>query len=56
LVEVAVVLDRAALLEESGLSVLAVQVFEQRVTPRNTALLATMDPRRLPRASLRDTP
>jgi hypothetical protein len=49
LVEVAVVLDRAAVLEESGQSVLVAQLFEQRVTPRNTLLLATADPRRLPR-------
>ena len=49
LVEVAVVLDRATLLEESGQSVLVAQIFEQRITPRNTALFATADARRLPR-------
>lgn len=48
LVEVTVVLDRAALLEERGQRVLVAQVFEQRVTPRNTVLLATADPGRLP--------
>jgi SAM-dependent methyltransferase len=52
-VEIAVVLDRAALLEESGHSVLVAQLFEQRVTPRNTALLATPDARRLPQPSQR---
>jgi SAM-dependent methyltransferase len=41
LVELAVVFDRAALLEESGQNVLVAELFEQRVTPRNTALLAT---------------
>ena len=48
LVEVSVVLDRAARLEESGQSVLVAELFEQRVTPRNTAIFATADPRRLP--------
>jgi len=48
LVELAVVLDRAALLEESGQSVLVAELFEPRVTPRNTALFATAEPRRLP--------
>jgi SAM-dependent methyltransferase len=48
LVELSVVLDRAALLEETGQSVLVAQLFEQRVTPRNTALLATAEPRNLP--------
>jgi SAM-dependent methyltransferase len=48
LVELAVVLDRAAFLEERGQSVLVAQLFEQRVTPRNTALLATAEPRNLP--------
>ncbi len=47
LVEVAVVMDRAARLEESGQSVLVAELFEQRVTPRNTVLIATADPRRL---------
>jgi len=48
LVEVAIVLDRAALLEESGQSVVVAELFEERVTPRNTGLFATADPRRLP--------
>jgi SAM-dependent methyltransferase len=43
LVEVTVVLDRAALLEERGQRVLVAELFEQRVTPRNTVLLATAD-------------
>jgi hypothetical protein len=48
LVEVTVVLDRAALLEESGQSVLVAELFEQRVTPRNTVIFATAEPKRLP--------
>ncbi|HEY3495832.1 MAG TPA: hypothetical protein VGK73_14140, partial [Polyangiaceae bacterium] len=40
LVELAVVLDRAALLEERGLEVRVVQLFERSVTPRNTLILA----------------
>ena len=40
LVELSVVLDRAALLEECGLRVQVAQLFEQRVTPRNLVLLA----------------
>jgi SAM-dependent methyltransferase len=40
LVELAVVLDRAAKLEEAGLRVEVVQLFESRVTPRNSLLLA----------------
>jgi hypothetical protein len=48
LVEVVVVLDRAALLEERGQSVLVAELFEPRVTPRNTVLAATAEPRRLP--------
>jgi hypothetical protein len=40
LVELSVVLDRAALLEECGLRVQVGQLFEQRVTPRNLLLLA----------------
>jgi SAM-dependent methyltransferase len=47
LVEVTVVLDRAALLEERGQHVLVAVLFEQRVTPRNTVLLATAHARRL---------
>jgi SAM-dependent methyltransferase len=41
LVELAVVFDRAAALEEAGFSVQVAQLFERRVTPRNTVLLAT---------------
>jgi len=52
LVEVSVVLDRAALLEEQGQSVLVVELFERRITPRNTVLVATAEPQRLA-ASLR---
>lgn len=48
LVEIVVVLDRGAHLEESGQSVIVAQLFERRVTPRNTLLLATAKPERLP--------
>jgi hypothetical protein len=48
LVEVTVVLDRAARLEESGHVVLVGELFEQWVTPRNTVVLGTTDPRRFP--------
>jgi SAM-dependent methyltransferase len=40
LVELSVVFDRAARLEETGLAVQVVQLFESHVTPRNTLLLA----------------
>jgi SAM-dependent methyltransferase len=40
LVELSVVLDRAALLEECGLRAEVAQLFDQRVTPRNLVLLA----------------
>lgn len=40
LVELTVVFDRAALLAERGLGVRVVELFERRVTPRNTLLLA----------------
>jgi hypothetical protein len=46
LVEVAVVLDRAALLEERGQRVLVAELFERRVSPRNTLLLASADTQR----------
>jgi hypothetical protein len=46
LVEITVVLDRAALLEERGQHALVAELFEQRVTPRNTVLLATAHPSR----------
>jgi len=48
LVELAIVRDRAAALEERGQSVLVAQLFEQHLTPRNTALFASEDPSRLP--------
>jgi hypothetical protein len=41
LVELTVVFDRAARLEEAGHKVEVVQLFDNRVTPRNTLLLAT---------------
>jgi len=44
LVELAVVFDRAATLEEAGLAVRVAQLFESRVTPRNTLLLASRAP------------
>jgi hypothetical protein len=47
LVEVSVVLDRAAALEERGQCVLVAELFDQRVTPRNTVLLATAEASRL---------
>jgi hypothetical protein len=40
LVELAVVFDRAARLEEAGLRVEVLELFESRLTPRNTLLLA----------------
>jgi SAM-dependent methyltransferase len=46
LVELAVVLDRAAKLEESGLEVRVVELCDRRVTPRNTLLLASASPLR----------
>lgn len=48
LVELAVVLDRAALLEEHGHHVRLAQFVDQRVTPRNTVLFASKHPERLP--------
>lgn len=47
LVELAVVRDRAAALEERGLAVAVVQGFASRVTPRNTVLFASATPDRL---------
>jgi hypothetical protein len=41
LVELAVVLDRAAKLEESGFDADVVELYDRRVTPRNTLLLAS---------------
>jgi hypothetical protein len=48
LVELAVVRDRAAALEECGQCVVVAQLFEQRLTPRNTVLFASADPSHLP--------
>lgn len=48
LVELAVVRDRAAALEEQGLAVSVAQLCEDRLTPRNTVLFASADPARLP--------
>jgi hypothetical protein len=47
-IELAVVRDRATLLEESGQHVAVAQLFEQRLTPRNTVLFASAHPDRLP--------
>lgn len=47
-VEIAVALDRAAALEESGHHVRVGALFERAVTPRNIALLASRDATRLP--------
>lgn len=46
--EVAVVLDRAAALEESGHGARVAVLFEAGVTPRNLALFASRTPARLP--------
>jgi hypothetical protein len=48
LVEVSVVLDRAAALEEAGHGVLVATLFECAVTPRNIAIFASRSPARLP--------
>lgn len=48
LVELAVVRDRASALEECGQAVTVAQLFEQRLTPRNTVLFASAHPDRLP--------
>ena len=48
LVELAVVLDRAAFLEEHGIAVRVATFCERAVTPRNLALVASADPARLP--------
>ena len=49
LVEIAVVLDRAAALEERGASVVVATLFERSASPRNVAILASRSPGRLPR-------
>jgi len=48
LVEIAIVRDRAAALEERGRAVAVAQLFEEQLTPRNTVLFASEDPARLP--------
>jgi len=48
LIELAVVRDRAAALEERGHAVAVAQLFEQHLTPRNTVIFASADPARLP--------
>jgi SAM-dependent methyltransferase len=48
LVEVAVVLDRAAALEERGLSVEVAAIFERAATPRNVGVFASRERARLP--------
>lgn len=48
LVELAVVLDRAAVLEEHGRHVRLAQFVDQQVTPRNTVLFASSKLERLP--------
>jgi SAM-dependent methyltransferase len=51
LLEIAVVLDRAAALEESGHHTLVCTLCERAVTPRNIALFASRAPERLPWAA-----
>jgi SAM-dependent methyltransferase len=48
LVEVSIVLDRAARMEEAGLAVRVATAFDRAVTPRNVARLASREPGRLP--------
>lgn len=48
-VEIAVVLDRAAALEEGGLDTRVGTVFDRAVTPRNVGIFASRDGARLPR-------
>jgi protein-L-isoaspartate O-methyltransferase len=47
-IELSVILDRAARLEESGHSVRVATIFERAVTPRNVSLFASRDGARLP--------
>ena len=47
LVEVALVLDRAAALREAGHAVLVAEVFDQAVSPRNIGLFASRAPARI---------
>lgn len=51
LVEVAVVLDRAAFLQERGLAVQVATLFKHSVTPRNLAIFASQVQGRLPRGA-----
>jgi hypothetical protein len=48
LVEIAVVLDRAAALEERGLHVRVATIFDRATSPRNVALFASREAERLP--------
>jgi hypothetical protein len=48
LVEIAIVLDRAASLGERGAHVSVATLFERSVSPRNIALFASARPDRLP--------
>ena len=48
-IELSVILDRAARLEESGYAVRVATIFERAVTPRNVSLFASRDGARLPR-------
>jgi hypothetical protein len=50
LVEVLVSLDRAVHLERRGLQARVVSLFDRAVSPRNIAILASLEPRRLPAA------
>jgi hypothetical protein len=47
-IEMSVILDRAARLEESGHAVCVATIFERAVTPRNVSLFASRDGTRLP--------
>ena len=47
-IELSVILDRAARLEESGYAVRVATIFERAVTPRNISLFASKDSARLP--------
>jgi len=47
-IELSVILDRAARLEESGHAVRVATIFERAVTPRNVSLFASRDGARLP--------
>jgi SAM-dependent methyltransferase len=51
LVELAVILDRAAALEESGQHVIVGALFERSISPRNIALFASSTRERLPATS-----